>query len=201
MEVDPSISEQFIADCVRETERRNSKGAEQPTSNREMRRSEQVIHEAEASKARLFVTPGNDQFLHSYDKNNQARDWQTNEAWRATAVDENYLVIGTHVDQSIQQNIINSKYVDFAQLIPKNRISREEDNQLEIISRGGSTFFVPVSEREMSVISSFSKWEQAFRVFSNIYTCAYPSKAAELIQYNHIIYMASCTFIWDNVYT
>ena len=28
MEVDPNISEQFIADCVRETERRNSKGAE-----------------------------------------------------------------------------------------------------------------------------------------------------------------------------
>ena len=31
-------------------------------------------------------------------------------------------------------------------------------------------------------------------------TWAYPGKVSELIQYNHIIYTASLSFIWDNVY-
>ena len=50
------------------------------------------------------------------------------------------------------------------------------------------------------VISNYSRWEQAFRVFSDIYTQAYPSRASELIQYNHTIHTASQSYIWDNVY-
>ena len=41
-------------------------------------------------------------------------------------------------------------------------------------------FFVP-SNRDQGVISNFSKWEQAFRVYSNIYTWAHPDRAAELM--------------------
>ena len=60
---------------------------------------------------------------------------------------------------------------------------------------------IPVSDREPNgSVSSFSKWEQAFRAFSNIYTQAYPSRATELIQYNHLIYTVSLSFTWDNVY-
>ena len=72
---------------------------------------------------------------------------------------------------------------------------------MEIVSRGSATYFVPVSDWDTTAITNFGKWEQAFRVFSNIYTRAYPGKASELIQYNHIIYTASCSYIWDNVYT
>ena len=57
-----------------------------------------------------------------------------------------------------------------------------------------------MSERETTLISSFSRWEQAFRIYSNLLTRVYPGKASELIQYNHIIYTASLSFAWDNVY-
>ena len=114
--------------------------------------------------------------------------------------DENYLLIGSHLDMSLQHKIINHEYVDFAKLIPKGRITKEEDSRLEIVSKGGSTYFVLVSDRETSMINSFTKWEQAFRVFSNVYACAYPNRSSELIQYNHVIYTALCTYMWDNVY-
>ena len=75
-------------------------------------------------------------------------------------------------------------------LIPRERIAKEDDHCMELVSRGGSTFFVPVADRENSgVISSFNKWEQAFRVFANIYTRIYPDRVPELVQYNHIIFI------------
>ena len=52
----------------------------------------------------------------------------------------------------------------------------------------------------MTSINSFIKWEQAFRVFSSIYTAFHPARAGELIQYNHIIHSASQMFAWENIY-
>ena len=57
------------------------------------------------------------------------------------------------------------------------------------------------AERDTGGITSLYKWEQAFRVFSNIYTQTHPSRAIELIQYNHIICIAAMSYSWDNVYT
>ena len=77
-------------------------------------------------------------------------------------VDENYLVIGSHLDGGLQNKIINNEYVDFSKLITKDRVTRDEDHRMELISKGGQTYFVPVSDRESSGINSFYKWEQAF---------------------------------------
>ena len=71
---------------------------------------------------------------------------------------------------------------------------------MEMINRDGRTYFVPVGNSDLQTISSFSKWEQAFRVFSNIYTRRHPQRSGELIQKNHIIHTASLTFTWENVY-
>ena len=87
----------------------------------------------------------------------------------SSEVDERYLVIGVHVDPSIQQKIVNNEYVDFSRLLPKGRFG-SDDNRLELVSKGGATYFVPVAECDNTNIFNFSKWEQAFRVFSNIYT-------------------------------
>ena len=108
--------------------------------------------------------------------------------------------MGSHLDGGLQNKILNNEYVDFARLIPKEKTGHE-DNRLEIISKGGQTFFAPVSDREITGITNFGRWEQAFRIFSNVYTRKYPNKAGELIQYNHIIYTASQSFSWNNVYT
>ena len=79
-------------------------------------------------------------------------------------VDEQYRLMGTNIDQSLKAKILNFEYVDFARLIPKDRITKEDNLHMELVSTGGSTFFVPVSDRKTSGITSFSRWEQAFRI-------------------------------------
>ena len=61
------------------------------------------------------------------------------------------------------------------------------------------TFLSPVSECEQAQISSYGKWEQAFRVFSNILTTKYLSKGPELLQYNHTMHTAASSYVWENV--
>ena len=192
MEIEDNAHSNFIAECA----------AAAAGNSRSQKRKEddcdRVIREAEASKARLFATPGNEQ-----NSLGSLNNWGQYRVTQSAAVDENYMVVGTHVDQSLQQKIINNEYVDFSKLLPRNRgmSSAAEDHRMELVSKGGLTYFMPVSDREVTQISNFSKWEQAFRVFSNVYTRAYPHRASELIQYNHIIHTTASSFIWENVYT
>ena len=190
------ISENFIAECQEEATKQRKK---KMTDEIPLDRSEKVIREAEANKTRLFPTPGNYENM----VNIPGQNWNLRslEATKASVIDENYLIIGAHVDLGIQQKIVDNEYINFARLLPKGRWTREDDNRLEIVSTGGSTYFVPISDRKNGSINSFSQWEQAFRVFSNIYTRAHPHRARELIQYNHIIHTAASTYIWENVYT
>ena len=75
----------------------------------------------------------------------------------------------------------------------------QEDQRLTLVNKGGTSFLVPAEGRE-GQINSYAKWNQAFRVFSEIITASYPAKAKELIQYNHVIHTASQTYIWENIY-
>ena len=149
-------------------------------------RGEQRIRAAEAAKARMLTTPGNDIPVH--------------EVVKSVLVDQNYMSMGIHVDEATRVKIINNEYVDFGKLIPRDKIAKEDDHRLELVSRNGSTFFVPASDHDLSQITGFGRWEQAFRVFSNIYTQRFLKKASELIQYNQVIFTASLSFSWDNVY-
>ena len=63
------------------------------------------------------------------------------------------------------------------------------------------TFLSPVSDRDNAHINSYSKWEQTFRIYSNVLTSKFPQKSPELLQYNHTIHSASTTYFWENVYT
>ena len=199
MEVEVDVNDRFIADCAAEAERQKLKGkGDNRTQGHHDSRDRQcaakgVITEAERNRTRIFATPGTSSF-------NPFWLQQSSKSIKSAEVDENYLIIGAHIDPQIQQKILNHEYVDFSKLLPKGKICKEEDHCMELINRGGSTFFVPVSDHEGSVISSFGKWEQAFRVFSNIYTRIYPGKASELIQYNHIIFTAANMYAWENVY-
>ena len=114
--------------------------------------------------------------------------------------DQEYMAIGGNIDGSLQEKIINFENVDFAKLIPRDKIAKVDDHRMELVVKGGSTYFAPVAERESTTVNSFTRWEQAFRIYSNLITCAHPGKASELIQYNHMIYTASLTFVWNNVY-
>ena len=69
-----------------------------------------------------------------------------------------------HVNAVTLNKILSGDYVDFAKLLPRDKVLQEEDQRLEVMVRGGHTYWVPASDRENVVISGFSKWEQAFRV-------------------------------------
>ena len=191
-------------------------------------KADQLVRDAEASKARILDPTGN------YDRHNlhlpnvrmlnfnarrrgvQDDGYESDEdpdvdidnrnnpdfsQHHPALIDENYLVIGNHVEEHIRQRIENGEYVDFSRLLPWDRLLADEDNCMEIVNRNGRTYFVPASDpADTGSISNFSRWEKAFRVFSNIYTQCYPGRSSELIQYNHIIHTAALTYTWENVY-
>ena len=72
----------------------------------------------------------------------------------------------------------------------------------QFVNQHGETYWAPYldRDRENQVISNYAHWECAFRVFSNIYTRKFPHRAAELLQYSHIIQTALTTYSWENVY-
>ena len=118
----------------------------------------------------------------------------------SAVLDEDYLLMGSFLDDNLKQKIGNGEYVDFAKLMPRDKLLNEEECCMELVNQGGVSFWVPVSDRENTVVSSYTKWEQAFRIFSNVYTSFHPTRAGELIQYNHVIHKASQSYSWDNVY-
>ena len=106
--------------------------------------------------------------------------------------------MGNHLDNAMKERIINGDYIDFGKLLPKDRVLAEEDERLELIIKQGRTFWSPVSESV--TINLYSRWEQAFRIYSDIYTRQHPHRSPKLIQYNHVIHSIATTYTWDNVY-
>ena len=60
-------------------------------------------------------------------------------------------MVATHVDDVTRRRIINNEYMDFARLLPCDRLSVEEDNCLELVNRDGQAFYVPAVDREVGV--------------------------------------------------
>ena len=116
-------------------------------------------------------------------------------------MDEDYLLVAAHIDTNTYNKIISGEYVDFARLIPRDRVLQEDDQHFEMIFRGGQAFWIPAGEKDLQSIHNFNRWEQAFRVYSDIYLHKHPTRSTELIQYNHIIHSASLTYVWENVYS
>ena len=160
-------------------------------------RANDLIREAEAAKDRIYNLEGREY------SNKQIKDFQydvENRFVHSAMVDENYLIVAAHVDEITQKKIQSGQYVDFARLIPRDRIQEEEDTTMQMVVKQGKTFWKPSSSYCNGTINNLNKWEQAFRVFLDIYTRSNPQRASELIQYNHIIHTTAATYVWDNVY-
>ena len=145
-----------------------------------------MIQQAEAAKARMFATTGND-----------SSQINKNIISPTAIVDEGYIVVGAHLDEAMVNKIKVGDYVDFGKLIPRDRMI-DDDGRMELCIRNGRTFWMLVANTVS--INNFSRWEQAFRVYSNIYCKANPHRSAELIEYNHVIHTISLAYTWDNVY-
>ena len=104
-----------------------------------------------------------------------------------------------HVDEGLRRKIQEFDFIDFSKLLSRNR-KQEDEHKLEFINKNGQTYLTPATEKDSVSINSYPRWEQAFRVYSNVITSRFPNKAPELLQYNHTIYTASVAYTWDNVY-
>ena len=218
MEVDANeldFNERFIADCAAEAQRKKNEAGNEDISRKLAReKADDMTCEVEAHRARAYTTPGNPntfnlpQQTNYYSNaigggvvNNLQPPTEVPQLAFTASVDDNYIAIGGNIDAQLQEKIKVGGYIDFARLLPRDRKSTE-DHRMELINKGGQTFFVPVSDRESAGgITNFNKWEQAFRVYSNLYLKYNPAQATELIQYNHVVYTAASTYVWDNVYT
>ena len=152
-------------------------------------RADRMIREAETSKARMLDVSGRGQFVDSSPVNNQIAQsfvprntfnsqvvvpynngWQS-KLVHSMMVDESFMLVAAHISDNLRLRIEEGQYVDFARLLPQDRVVDEEDNHMVMLQEGNQCFYVPASERERtSGISSFTRWEQAFRVYADIYT-------------------------------
>ena len=108
-----------------------------------------MIRQAEAAKAKVFQVSGKKNFdstlMHS------------------VVVDEEYAILGANIEESLHRKIVSNEYVDFARLIPRDRIATaDSEKRLEIVYKDGKTFFQPISERDTTVINGIYRWDQAF---------------------------------------
>ena len=157
----------------------------------QLSKAEEMLCDTEMFHAHINEVPG---------RSNINVNERNEKVFHSALLDEDYLLVGNYVDDQLRKKIGNGDYVDFVKLMPRDHVGTEDDHRMEMINKNGMTYWIPVADRETTAISSYAKWEQAFRVYSNIYTYFHPSRAGELIQYNHIIHTASQSFVWENVY-
>ena len=140
---------------------------------------QEIICNAEKAKAQMYPVPGK------------------HEVSDIAKMDQNYQMIDALIDPGLRRKILNFEYIELGKLLPKGRSM--DDNRMEIMSKNGFTYLSPVADRETVQINSNIKWEQAFRIFSNILTAQFPLKSTELLQYNHMIHTASQSYHLENV--
>ena len=62
-------------------------------------------------------------------------------------VDEIYMLVASHLEEGLVRKIENGEFVDFAKLIPRDKIVAEaEETELKLVMREGKTFYVPARE-------------------------------------------------------
>ena len=113
--------------------------------------------------------------------------------------DDDFFHLTCHIDPNLFLKIEKGEFVELEKLLPKDKIgNNRDDNRLEWVQRDGGTYLVPAQKD--SKISSFRKWEQAFRAYATIYCGANPQHSWEIWQYITVINTAASSYSWDNVY-
>ena len=120
--------------------------------------------------------------------------------------DDDFFHLTCHIDDNLKSKIERGGFVDLDKLLPTERFGFfdgrngfSDDGKLEWVQREGATFLMPAKKN--SRITSFRKWEQAFRAYATIYCGANPARAREIWQYISVINTASLNFSWENVYS
>ena len=113
--------------------------------------------------------------------------------------DDDFFHLTCHIDPSLIHKIEKGEFVELEKLLPKEKLGKSsEENRLEWVQRDGGTFLVPAQKDNK--ISSFRRWEQAFRAYATMYCGANPHRSKEIWQYITVINTAASSYLWENVY-
>ena len=123
---------------------------------------DRVVREADVSKAHIHEVAG--RWVTEEENRNIC-----NELACTILVDNDYQVLGNHLDENIKRKIVQHEYIDIARLLPRDHVKVENDNRLEMINQNSRTYWVPYSDRDNLAITSYNQWDQAFRILSSVY--------------------------------
>ena len=135
---------------------------------------EKRIRDAERAKARIYDVSGK----------------------KCSAIlDEDFMLVGAEISDALKTKIIEGKYANFAKLISRDKIMEDETERYQMCVKGGQQYWEPFEDKERLSINSIDRWDQAFRIYSKIYLIHHPQRAAELVEYAHIIHHIASMFI------
>ena len=154
-----------------------------------------IILEAEKFCANVNAPKGND--LNTLDFGIDQQKEMDN--LRLNDNDDNFFHVTCHVEPSLRAKIERGEFIDLERLLTKDtNFKVYDEKRIELVSRGGNTFFTLVSDHEAK-INGIRKWEQAFRIYAAIYMRANPHQASKVWEYVYVINTAASSFHWDNV--
>ena len=157
-----------------------------------------MLQEAEASKARVYGVKGRTEDEIDFHLNQirflQKEDNSDGELVSpgCAAMDDNYMLLPSHVDAQLKQKIWDHEYINLARLLRKDKVGSDEEQKMVMVNKGGMSFWVPFSDKGSNT-NGVTHWNQAFRVFLDIYTSKYPERTSQLIQYEHVIQTAAAS--------
>ena len=144
--------------------------------DRAIEASKKRMHESETLKARIYDVTGNENQI-----DNTLNRLRLDHAMQGgRSMDDSYMLVASHVEDSIRAKILNHEYIDFAKLLRRDKpgMGDEDGQKMMMVNKGGLSYWVPMQDRNGN-ISSYQKWEQAYRVFLDIYTGQYPERTTE----------------------
>ena len=183
-----------LTDPVRKTRNEGACGYSPKVSSPAKRKNpkevaEEVIMQADRTKATILPNPGNEDILDRVDPNNMNH----------LIDDGNFLHMTCHVEPALRAKIQRGEYVDLAKLLLKPKMLRKfnSEERLNLINKDGNA--VLVSQEQSVQINNIRMWEQAFRIYATIYSQANPHRASEILQYINVITNAAKSYMWDCV--
>ena len=118
---------------------------------------------------------------------------------RLLDTDDDFFHVSSHVENSLVLRIEKGEYIELEKLKQKGEANVEDDSRMELVNRNGMSYWVAARDKE-SKITNVKRWDEAFRIYSTIYSRANPSRAAEVMQYIDTIHVAAASYAWENVY-
>ena len=104
----------------------NRESTRQPPPLMPEQRTDRIIRQSEAAKARINQVPGKtakmlaDEVVMQQDKDNLEQVVTRRKIMHSTLVDEEFCLVASHVEESIKRKIEEGEYVDFAKLLPQD---------------------------------------------------------------------------------